>query len=94
MGYAFEWDAAKAAANVRRHGVTFEEAVTSFGDPLCVFMPDPDHAVGEQRFLVLGLSIRGRLLVVAFGDRPPRTRLISARLATRHELRRYEEDEG
>lgn len=94
MGYEFAWDAAKAAANVRKHGVSFEEAVTAFGDPLSVLMPDPDHSVGEQRFLVLGLSDRGRLLVVAFAERPPRTRLISARLATNHERRRYEEDQG
>ena len=92
MGYIFEWDPRKAESNGRKHGVSFDEASTVFGDPLSLLMPDPDHSVGEERFLLLGLSNRRRLLVVAFGERPPRTRLISARLATRNERRRYEEN--
>jgi uncharacterized protein len=92
VGYTFEWDLAKAQQNLRKHGVTFDEASTVFGDPLALLMPDPDHSLSESRYLVLGISNRQRLLVVAFVERPPRTRLISARLATRHERRRYEEE--
>ncbi len=91
MAYIFEWDPKKAEANARKHGVTFHEASTVFGDPLGLLMPDPDHSLGEERYLVLGMSNRERLLVVSFAERPPRTRLISARRATRRERRRYEE---
>lgn len=91
MPYQFEWDARKAAANLRKHGVSFDEAVTAFGDPLSTLLPDPDHAIGEERHLVLGISSHGRLIVVAFAERPPRTRIISARLATGRERRDYEE---
>jgi uncharacterized protein len=93
VAYEFEWDPTKAAANRRKHGVSFEEAATAFGDPLSLLLPDPDHSLGEERYLVLGRSDKGRLLVVAFVERPPRTRLISARLATRRERQRYEEDQ-
>jgi uncharacterized DUF497 family protein len=92
--YQFEWDAEKATANVRKHGVSFDEAVTAFGDPLSVLLLDPDHSTGEDRYLVLGMSAAGRLLVVAFVERPPRTRIISARLATRRERQDYEESQG
>ena len=92
MGYVFEWDGKKAESNDRKHGVTFDEASTVFGDPLGLLMPDPDHSLHEQRYLLLGMSNQQRLLVVAFAERPPRTRLISARRATRRERRRYEED--
>ncbi len=91
MGYVFEWDPKKAESNARKHGVTFDEASTLFADPLALLMPDPDHSLGEERYLVLGTSSQGRLLVVAFAERLPRTRLISARQATRQERRRYEE---
>lgn len=91
MGYEFEWDPAKAAANLRRHGVSFDEASTVFADPLAMLMADPDHSRDEQRFVLLGVSGRRRLLVVAFAERPPRTRLISARQAARRERRTYEE---
>ena len=92
MGYIFEWDPKKADGNARKHGVTFDEASTVFGDSLALFMPDPDHSVGERRYLVLGISNQQRLLVVACAERPPRTRLISTRRATRQERRRYEEE--
>lgn len=92
MGYIFEWDPAKADANARKHGVTFDEASTVFGDPLNLLMSDPDHSLDEERYLLLGMSNRRRLLVVAFAERPPRTRLISARRATRQERRQYEEE--
>ena len=91
MGYIFEWDPMKGEANARKHGVTFDEATTVFGDPLNLLMADPDHSRDEERFVLLGMSNRRKLLVVAFVERPPRTRLISARPATRHERRRYEE---
>jgi hypothetical protein len=92
VGYLFEWDAKKAESNARKHGVAFDEASTVFGDALSILMADPGHSVGEKRYLLLGMSNRRRLLVVAFAERPPRTRLISARRATRQERRQYEEE--
>ena len=92
MGYIFEWDPKKAGSNAFKHGATFDKASTVFGDPLVLVMPDPDHSHGEERFLLLGLSNRRRLLVVAFAERGTRTRLISARRATRGERRLYEEE--
>ena len=92
MPYSFEWDPKKAASNVKDHGVSFDEATTVFGDLLAMNMPDPDHSEGEQRFLVLGMSEQSRLVVVSYAERPPRTRIISARLATGHERRKYEND--
>ena len=92
MDYIFEWDQQKARLNLRKHGVRFDEASTVFGDPLALLMPDPDHSVGEMRYILLGMSSRQRLLVVAFAERPPRTRLISVRRATRQEQRKYEKD--
>ncbi len=92
MAYSFEWDPKKAASNLKDHGVSFDEATTVFGDILAMNMPDPDHSEGEQRFLVLGMSGASRLVVVSYAERPPRTRIISARLATRHERRKYEND--
>jgi uncharacterized protein len=91
VGYNFEWDPKKAEANLSKHGVSFREAVTAFGDPLSMNMTDPDHSEGEERYIVLGMSDRYRLLVVSYTERPPRTRIISARLATRHERKQYEE---
>jgi uncharacterized DUF497 family protein len=92
VGYYFEWDPEKAEANVSKHGVSFREAVTAFGDPLSMNMADPDHSESEERFIVLGMSGHYRLLVVSYTERPPRTRIISARLATRHERKQYEEN--
>ena len=94
MSYQFEWDAEKAVDNLSKHGVSFDEAVTAFGDPLSILLPDPDHSVDEERHLVMGMSTANRLLVVAFVERPPRTRIISARLATRRERHDYEEGQG
>ncbi len=87
----FEWADDKAAANVRKHGVSFEEAATVFGDPLELTMEDPDHSVDEFRFVTLGRSEAGRLLVVCFTERAGTIRLISAREAHRAERRRYAE---
>ena len=91
MSYEFEWDANKATANNKKHGVSFHEATTVFGDPLAMLMRDPHHSLSEERYLVLGASSAGRLLVVSHTERPPRTRIISARPATRNERSHYEE---
>lgn len=90
MGYSFEWNPKKAASNLKDHGVSFDEATTAFGDLLALNMPDPDHSDGEERFLVLGMSSQSRLVVVAYAERPPNTRIISARLVTPKERREYE----
>ena len=81
----FEWDAGKAAANLAKQGVTLEEATTAFADPRSFSVPDPRHSHDEPRYAILGRSARGRLLAVFFTDRGPRTRIISAREATRRE---------
>jgi len=91
MGLTFEWDKKKAASNFRKHGVSFEEAATVFGDRLSLTVLDPDHSRGEERFIVIGLSAFGRLLVVAHTERSDTIRIISARLATRGEKVSYEE---
>lgn len=88
----FEWDAAKARENLKKHGVAFEEALTVFADPLARILDDPDHSEGERRELIIGHSVQQRLLVVSFTDRQPRTRIISARQATVNERRKYEEN--
>jgi uncharacterized DUF497 family protein len=88
---------AKARQNMRRHGVSFEEATTAFDDDLSLTMPDPVHSVGEERFVLLGRTSRGRLVVVAFTDRDvdiPTVRLISARLADHGERHNYEEGQS
>jgi uncharacterized DUF497 family protein len=87
----FEWDPAKALANLERHGVSFEEAATAFGDPLSLTRHDPDHSDDEDRFALLGLTSGGRLVVVVHTDRDERTRIISARPATALERRTYEQ---
>lgn len=87
----FQWSARKAIANREKHGVTFEEAVAAFYDPLSRTIEDPDHSHGEARYLLIGQSLRGRLLVVAHADLGGSIRIISARLATRREQRAYEE---
>ena len=87
----FEWDAAKAATNVLRHGVDFDEASTVFADDLSATGRDPDHSIGEARFLTFGLSNKGRVLAVSHTDRVGVVRIISARAATRKEKQIYEE---
>ena len=87
MPLTFEWDPDKARANATRHGVEFAEAATAFADALSVTIPDPDHSLGEQRFVTLGMSHRQRLLVVAHTESGDRIRIISARRATRQEQR-------
>ena len=91
-GPTFEWDPQKAASNVRKHrGVSFEEALTAFADPLSVTVADPDNEEGEQRWLLIGTSARGRAIVVVHAERGENIRIISARNATKHERREYEE---
>lgn len=87
----FEWDGEKELANVEKHGVAFAEASTVFGDPFEVTIPDPDHSIGEYRFLSAGVSSTGRVLVVSYVERTDnRIRIISARAASRSERRQYE----
>jgi uncharacterized protein len=87
----FEWDPRKDAANRRKHGIGFRDAATVFGDPLATTFPDTDHSISEHRFLTVGTSLSGRLLVVAHTESEDTIRLISARLVTAHERRFYEE---
>lgn len=89
----FEWDSDKAASNLAKHGVSFEEASTVFGDPLATTITDPDHSVGEERFLTTGLSNQGTVLIVWHTDREDVIRIIGAREATPHERRTYESGE-
>ena len=88
----FQWDSRKATKNVARHGITFREASTVFGDPLASTILDPDHSAEEARFLTVGRSTAGRLIVVSHTDREDEVRIISARSATRGEKKRYEQD--
>jgi uncharacterized DUF497 family protein len=87
----FTWDPAKATANLRKHGVSFEDASTVFRNPLAKVLPDPTHSEQEQRSLILGHSAGGRLLLVVFTERHDRIRIISAREASARERREYEE---
>jgi uncharacterized protein len=93
VGLTFEWDARKAARNLRIHQISFTEAATLFDDPLSATLNDPDHSDDEDRFLIFGRSNRGRLLVLSFTERGERIRLISARSLTPKERRGYEETE-
>jgi uncharacterized DUF497 family protein len=86
----FEWDTNKAASNFDKHGVTFNEASTVFDDALAGLRYDPDHSQEEERYLLIGRSARGRLLIVSHTDRDEGTRIISAREATPRERRSYE----
>ena len=87
----FTWDAKKATANLRKHGVSFEEASTALRDTLSATGSDPDHSVGEHRFITFGVSTLGRLLAVSHTEEGNVIRIISARLATRQEREIYEE---
>ena len=88
---AFEWDTDKAAANLLKHGVSFDEARTTFDDPLYVDFYDPDHSINEHRYVIIGGSQQGRLLLVSYTERGEIVRLISAREVTRAERETYEE---
>lgn len=86
-----EWDKEKAASNFDKHGVSFEEGATVFNDPLYVDFYDPDHSVDEHRYIIIGQSNEGRLLIVSYTERDEVVRLISAREVTSSERRAYEE---
>lgn len=93
MGLLFEWDPNKARLNIKKHGISFDEASTAFRDPLSQTIDDPLHSEDEKRFVLIGRSIQGQLLVIVHTERGDRIRIISARLATRKERLRYEENE-
>ena len=90
MGLRFEWDQRKADSNLKKHGVSFQEAASVFADALSITIPDPDHSASEVRFLDLGLSHRNRLLVISYTERGKIIRIISARRASRSEQKYYE----
>jgi hypothetical protein len=88
----FEWDQATATANLKKYKVAFAEAATVFADPLSLTFADPDHSIDEDRYITIGASDRGRILIVSHTDREDRIRILSARKATRRERKAYEED--
>ena len=90
----FNWDSKKALSNKRKHGISFEEAVSVFYDEDALEFDDPDHSGGEDRFIIMGLSFQVRVLVVCHCIRRAGSiiRIISARKATRHEFKRYWEE--
>lgn len=87
----FEWDEEKARENEQKHGVSFTEATEVFGDEHSSTVPDPDHSIGEARYLLFGMSRQGKALVVSYTEREERIRLISARQMTSREQRVYEQ---
>jgi uncharacterized DUF497 family protein len=89
MSLEFEWDAAKAETNTQKHGVTFEEGLTVFGDPLARIFDDPDHSSEESREIIIGHSTQQHLLLVSFTEREGKVRIISARHATKGERGDY-----
>jgi len=91
MDLTFVWDSEKASTNLRKHDVSFQEASTVFGDPLSITVADPAHPTGELRFVIVGESHRGRLLVVVHAETEDTVRIISGRLATKRERRDYEQ---
>ena len=88
----FEWDPAKAASNLQKHGVSFEEALTVFMNPLGRIHDDPDHSEAELREIIVGHSARNRLLVICFTERRGAVRIINARTASNQERHDYEEN--
>lgn len=87
----FAWDANKAVKNLSKHKVSFEEAKTVFNDPFYIDFYDPDHSYEEERYLIVGVSSKGRLLIVSYAEREDLIRIISAREVTRAERKVYEE---
>ena len=92
MSQQIEWDAGKALANLKKHGVPFDEALTVFADPLARILDDPDHSIDERREVIIGHSTQRHVLVVGFTERGAKTRIISARSATARERQKYEEN--
>ena len=93
MDIEFDWDPARARENEKKHGISFREGATAFADRLSYTIPDPDHSVGEQRFLLLGLTTNARLVVVSHVERGDRIRLISVRPASSRERMDYEQNQ-
>ena len=91
MEFAFEWDEVKAKGNLKKHTVSFEEGKTIFNDPFLYTFPDNEHSIDEERFINIGLSVNGRVLVLTHTERQDNIRIISCRKATAHERRFYEE---
>jgi uncharacterized protein len=87
----FEWDPSKAAANLKKHGVSFDDAATVFSDPLAMTFPDPDYSALELREITIGHTVKEELVFVSHSEREGSIRIISARLATRLEQKQYEE---
>jgi len=87
----FEWDDKKAAKNLKKHGVSFREAASVFGDPLAITFDDPDHSIGEHRLLTFGSTRTGKMVIVSHTQRNGSMRIISARLMEKHERNIYEE---
>jgi uncharacterized protein len=92
MPLEFEWDEAKDDSNFRKHGVRLEEALTVFLDPNSVTVTDTAHSVDEDRYIDIGLSSRGRLLLVVYTERSSRLQIISSRLCTAREAKLYDPD--
>ena len=88
----FQWDPQKAMLNLRKHGISFEEATTAFRDPLSATAPDPDHSSSENRFVTFGISSKGILLTISHTERARSIRIISARRSTKPERKIYEEE--
>jgi uncharacterized DUF497 family protein len=91
MKLSFEWDDEKAKENLKNHEISFDESATVFSDLYSITIPDPDHSTGEERYIDIGTSEKGRLLVVSYTERGTNIRIISCRKATPTERRRYEE---
>ena len=91
MTLSFEWDSRKARSNKKKHGITFEEASTVFGDILSITIDDHGHSVGEDRFVTVGTSVNDRLIVVVHTEHDDIIRIVSARKAARHERKQYEQ---
>jgi uncharacterized protein len=91
MGLTFEWDESKDISNQKKHGISFDEAKTVFGDPQSITIADEAHSNEEDRFIDVGLSAHGRVIVVCYTDRPPNIRIISSRKATKSEQKAYEQ---
>jgi uncharacterized protein len=92
VALTFEWDSRKARSNLSKHGISFEEASTIFGDSFSLTVPDPDHSITERRYITVGRAFSGNLLVVVHTDRGNNIRIISARRASRRERRVYEQE--
>ena len=93
-GVTFEWDARKAAANLKKHGLTFEDGSSVFFDPLAITYPDPDHSLEERREVTVGYTMKNEMVFISHCERGERMRIISVRPATRSEQRQYEEGIG